>query len=118
MNLDDFFRGFEESEKTFDALRELIEPLDPVEMSVTKSQISFRRRSPFAWAWVPARYLGGNPAPLVLSLVFRRRDPSPRWKEVVEPSPGRFMHHIELRSTEELDGEVRRWIEQAWAEAA
>jgi len=85
---------------------------------VTKSQVAFRRRRAFAWAWMPGAYLRGNYAPLVLTLSFRQREPSPRWKEVVEHYPGRFTHHLELRSTAEIDDEVRAWLQEAWSAAA
>lgn len=86
-------------------------------MRVTKSQISFRRRVGFAWAWIPARYLRGRHAPLVLTVALPERDPSPRWKEIVEPARGRFVHHLELYSVEEIDAEVQNWLRDAWAAA-
>ena len=98
-------------------LQAAVAELGPVELRVGKSQISFRRRGAFAWAWVPDRYLRGGHAPLVLSVAFRRRDASPRWKEVVEPAPGRFMHHLELRDVAEIDSEVRQWLVEAYTEA-
>lgn len=85
---------------------------------ITKSQIAFRHRRAFAWAWIPARYLRGRVAPLVLSIALRRRDPSPRWKEIVEPATGRFMHHFELYSAAEIDQEVVAWLREAWSDAA
>lgn len=117
MTLDEFFAGREDSHSLFDALRDVVDSLGPVEMRVTKSQIAFRRRVAFAWAWVPDRYLRGGHAPLVLSVSLRRHDDSPRWKEVVEPSPGRFMHHLELWTAAEIDDEVRAWLLAAWAVA-
>ena len=117
MTLDEFFAGFEESRRIFDHLRTTIEAFGPVEMRVSKSQIAFRRRQAFAWAWVPDRYLRGEHAPLVLSLSFTRRDESPRWKEIVEPAPGRFMHHLELHSQSEIDEKVRTWLREAWEAA-
>jgi hypothetical protein len=53
----------------------------------------------------------------VLSIFLRRRDGSPRWKKVGEPQPGRFTHHLELRSAKELDDEVRSHLSEAWREA-
>ncbi len=98
----------------FEALRAVIEATGPVEVRATKSQVAFRAgRRAFAWAWTPDRYLRGETAPLVLTVGLRRRDPSPRWKEVVEPRPGRFTHHLELRSADQLDDEVRAWIAEA-----
>ena len=49
---------------------------------------------------------------------FRHRDPSPRWKEIVEPAPGRFTHHLELWTAGDMDNEVRDWLQEAWTEAA
>jgi hypothetical protein len=39
---------------------------------------------------------------------------SPRWKEIVEPAPGRFTHHLELHSTADVDDEVQSWLQEAW----
>lgn len=117
MKLDEFFSGYEESRRIFDTLHAAVDAIGPVEVLVTKSQIAFRRGKAFAWAWIPDRYLRGGHAPLVLTLSFDRRDKSQRWKEIVEPAPGRFMHHLELRSEAEIDGEVRGWLREAWKAA-
>ncbi len=117
VTLDEFFSGYEASRRLFDALRGLVESVGESGLRVTKSQIAFERRRAFAWAWVPDRYLGGGHAPLVLSVALARRDISSRWKQIVEPSPGRFMHHLELYSAAELDDEVREWLREAWAAA-
>jgi hypothetical protein len=118
MTLDEFFDGYEPSRPIFNALRESVEAIGPAEMGVSKSQIVFRRRVAFAWAWVPDRYLRSGHAPLVLSISLRRRDASPRWKEVVEPAQGRFMHHLELTAPSDIDDEVRGWLREAWKVAA
>jgi len=117
VTLDEFFAGPPEPRQIFDALRLAVDALGPVEVRVTKSQVAFRRRRAFAWAWMPGAYLRGKHPPLVLTLALRRRDPSPRWKEVVEPYPGRFTHHLELSSPAEIDDEVRAWLQEAWAAA-
>ncbi|MBK8796107.1 MAG: hypothetical protein IPM07_06875 [Anaerolineales bacterium] len=117
MTLDEFFTGYEASRPLFDALRALVDSLGESSLRVTKSQVAFARGRTFAWAWVPDRYLGGGHAPLVLSVALSHRDDSPRWKQVVEPSPGQFMHHLELGAEPELDDEVRAWLEEAWAAA-
>jgi hypothetical protein len=115
---DDFFRGREESRRIFEELSAAVESMAAVEVRVTKSQVAFRRRTAFAWAWMPDVYLGGGHAPLVLTLALRRRDPSPRWKQVVEPAPGRFTHHMELYSPDAIDDQVRAWLAEAWQAAA
>jgi hypothetical protein len=118
VTLDAFFSGFEGSRRIFEVLYEEIQSLGDVEIRVTKSQIAFRRGRTFGWAWVPGRYLPGGHAPLVLTLSFSERDPSPRWKEIVEPRPGRFTHHLELHSASDIDDDVRRWLRRAWEAAA
>ena len=115
--LEQFFAGHEASRQIFDVLRDAIDAIGPAELRVTRSQIAFRRRVAFAWAWTPARYLRGQVAPLVLTLSFPAQDTSPRWKQVVEPAPGRFTHHLELFTIDDLDVQVSDWLRQAWLEA-
>ena len=117
MTLDEFFEGFETSRPIFEAVREAAEAAGPSTLRVTKSQIALARRRRFAWAWVPGRYLGPGRAPLVLSVALGRRDAWPRWKQVVEPSPGQFMHHLELHDPGEVDEEVRSRLSEAWESA-
>ena len=117
MTVEDYFGQQAESRAIFDVLWELVEGLDGVTLQVTKSQVAFRRRTAFAWAWMPGQYLRRSSAPLVLTIGLRRRDPSPRWKQVVEPAPGRFTHHLELYASEDLDDEVRQWLQEAWEQA-
>jgi hypothetical protein len=117
MTLDEFFAGQEDSRRIFDALYLAVDAVGPAEIRVTKSQVAFRRRKAFAWAWMPGTYLRGKHAPLVLTLSLSRRDSSPRCKEIVEPTPGRFTHHLELRSAADIDGQVRSWLQEAWESA-
>lgn len=112
LSIDEFFKGYEASWPMFDALCSAINSLGPTEMRVTHSQVAFSRRNAFAWAWVPARYPRVRVARLVLTLALRRRHTSSRWKAVVEPVPGRFTHHLELFSVEEMDDEVREWLRE------
>ena len=112
--LEEFFAGEETSQTIYWNLIPAIDVLGPVEITVTKSQIAFRHRKAFAWAWIPGKYLRGRTAPLVLSVVLNRRDPSPRWKQIVELRKGSFMHHLELYSGDEIDDEVREWLEESW----
>jgi hypothetical protein len=117
MELDEFFRGFDESRPLFDAINQMIDSIGPAQMRVTRSQIVYRRRKAFAWLWTPARYLKRNAAPLVLTLGFRHRDTSPRWKEIVEPKPGYFTHHLGLYSIKDVDDQVLGWLQSAWQDA-
>jgi len=118
MTLDEFFDGEQDSRRLFDALQTVVAAIRPTELRISKSQVAFRRRVTFARAWRPSQYLRRPAAPLVLTLSFRHRDPSPRWKSIVEPHPGRFTHHLELYAVEEIDAQVRQWLQQAWEGAA
>ena len=119
ITLDEFFADRDESRQLFDAMHEAIEDLGEVELRVTKSQVAFRtsQGKAFARAWMPGQYLRGKTAPLVLTLSLRSRHPSPRWKEIVEPAPGRFTHHLELYAVDDIDQEVRGWLRDAWQAA-
>ena len=63
------------------------------------------------------QYLHRRVAPLALTFVFDHKDPSARWKEIVEPLPGHFTHPLELISLDEIDTEVERWLMEAWKNA-
>ena len=118
LTLDDFFAGHDRASRLFEAVRKAIAAAGPADVRVTKSQVAFRRRTSFAFVWIPDKYLARSDVPLVLTIGLRRRDGSPRWKQVVSPAPKRFTHHLELRSESEVDDEVRRWLREAWEQAA
>jgi Domain of unknown function (DUF5655) len=118
LTLEEYFTGHEDSRPLFDALCRILESVGSFGIRVGKSQIAFRREKAFAWAWVPGKYLRGKVAPLVLTLALRSRNPSPRWKEVVEPYPGRFTHHFELFEIGDFDSEVAGWLREAWLAAS
>ena len=71
-----------------------------------------RRRRGFAYVWWPGRYVRTD-VPAVLSIAVSSRIESPRFKSVVNPRPGLWMHHLELHSAEDLDAEVAGWLRQA-----
>jgi hypothetical protein len=118
MNTNEFFLDFPQSLVLYDFLLNEIKAIGPFTISVTKSQIALKRQKTFAILWIPARYLRGKSAHLVLTLTFPIRHPSPRWKEIVEISPRHFTHHLELYTNEDIDHEVCEWIFQAWENAA
>jgi hypothetical protein len=112
LTLDQFFEGFPESRSIFDLLLAVIEDMGPYQTKITKSQIAFADGKPFAWAWIPGRYLKWKTAPLVLTFSFPEKDRSPRWKEITEVR-GKFTHHLEMFSGGDVDDEVRGWLERA-----
>lgn len=91
--------------------------LGPVEVRVTRSQVTFRRRRGFAWLWRPRQYLGRRGAEVVLAVALGREDASPRWKQVAHPSPLHWIHHLEVGDAAEIDDEVGGWLAEAAARA-
>jgi hypothetical protein len=118
LTLDAFFAGAPTSRRLFETLATAVAAAGPATMRVTKSQIAWKRRRGFAWAWMPSRYLKREAAPLVLSVSLPWRDQSSRWKQIVEPRPGQLMHHLELYQLADVDAPVREWLKQAWQAAA
>jgi hypothetical protein len=116
--VDAFFEPYPESCPLFEVVFERMQALGPTQIRISKTQISFRRRKDFVWVWIPEKHLHRNAAPLVLSVAFPQPDPSPRWKQIVEPAPGRFMHHLELYRVEDINEEVDGWLRDAWNLAA
>ena len=113
MELTDFFNGYEKSREIFDHLYQRMRQRVDFDLRVTKSQIAFVTDKPCAWVWITARYIKGpDLAPLVLTLVLPYQHPSPRWKEIVEPRPGSFTHHLEIHTIEDIDQEVLDWLMQ------
>ena len=112
-----FFTGNPLGLAAFERVRALIARHGPVDVRVGRSQIAFRRARGFAWLWRPGRYLRNPAAEVVVSISLPERDPSPRWKEVVQPAPGRWMHHLEVHGVAEFDDEVAGWLERAWQAA-
>lgn len=118
MTPEEHFAGHPVALSVLDAVRGAIDRLGGAEIRTTTSQVAFRRRRGFASLWLPGRYLSRPGAEVVLSVVLGRRDDSPRWKEVVHPSPAHWMHHLEVRDVAEVDDEVTGWLREAADRAA
>jgi hypothetical protein len=114
---EELFAGRPAALLLFSAVRAFIESLGPVEIRVTKTQVSFTARTGFAWVWLPQLWIRKQPEEsIVLSFDLRRRIADPRVKQVVEPRPGRFMHHVVIRQEADLDDAVRGWLRVAYDE--
>jgi hypothetical protein len=113
MRPEDLFDGHPTAEVVFRAVLTRVESLGDCQVKTTKSQVALRRRRGFAYLWRPGQYLARPSAEVVLSIVLDRRDDSPRWKEVVHPSPAHWMHHLEVHDPAEIDDEVTAWLREA-----
>lgn len=113
MQPEDLFAGHPAALAVYGKVRSVLQQQGPVEVRTSKSQVAFRRRRGFAYVWRPGQYLGDRGAEAVLSIVLDRHDPSPRFKEVVEPKPGSWIHHLVVEDLSELDEEVTAWLAEA-----
>lgn len=117
ITLDEFFSGHPQGRPFLAAVEALIAAQGPCRRRVTRSQVAWRRRRGFAYLWLPGRWLRRTASEVVLTIALPGRDPSPRWKEVVEPAPGVWMHHLELATLAGVDAEVAGWLAAAYEAA-
>ncbi len=103
MEYETFFAGFARSQYLFSLLQSSLGALGPMTMKVQTSQIALCAGKPFAYVWLPARYLKGKVASLVVSVPLSYRDETVHWKEVISVGKDRYMHHKELWGPEDLD---------------
>ena len=118
MHPEDFLDGHAIATAVYEKVRGCVADLGPFEIRTSKSQIAFRRKRGFAYLWLPGQYLRAPHADVVLSIALERHDRSTRFKEVVQPSPGRWMHHLELHGPDEVDEQVVDWLREAADQAA
>ena len=113
---EEFFADDEQAAAIYRAIARSLAALEGVRVVVSKSQVAFRARRGFAYAWAPGRYVRSD-VPLVLSIPLRERLTSSRFKEVAHPSESTWMHHVELLLVEDVDGELIGWVKRAYEEA-
>ena len=110
-----YFEGYPQQAQLFQVVRDMIQSLGPVKVEVMKSGISFATRFKFAWVWLPQRYeLQQPPGSLVLSFGLDQRIEHARIKEVANPYPQRWTHHLIINTRDDLDDTLRGWLAQAY----
>ena len=114
---EEFFAGHPDAMAVYLHVLSLTGELGPVEVRVSRSQVAFRRRTGFAYLWLPGRWLSHPSAEVVLSIALARPDGSARFKQVAHPAPKVWMHHLEVHSVADLDAEVARWLREAYERA-
>jgi hypothetical protein len=112
-----FFAGHPDGLAVYEAVTSVVRTLGEFEETVSRSQIAFRRGRGFAYVWRPAQYVASD-VPAVLSIAAGHRLESPRFKQVVQPAPTTWMHHLEIRDPSEVDDEVIGWLRIAYDGAA
>jgi len=113
--LEQLFAGRPAALELFFVTRAVIESFGPVLMEVMKTQVSFGAKTKFAWVCLPQMWIRKQPEEgIALTFSLKRRIGDSRVKEVVEPRPGRFTHHVFIWTEADLDNEVRAWLREAY----
>ena len=113
---EEFFAPDKKAVSIYRALARSLVGLEGVKVVASKSQVAFRARRVFAYAWAPKHYLKSD-VPVVVSIALREELRSSRFKEVVHPSSSTWMHHLELRLVKDVDRELIAWIKRAYEES-
>lgn len=111
-----FFEGRRDALPLYEMLEQaLLAELEPVEIRVQKTQISFYNHRMFACtSFLPARRKKDRPETW-LTVTFGLDYPvrSPRIDVVTEAQPNRWTHHVLIGRPEEIDEELMAWIKEA-----
>lgn len=117
-SIDAFFDGDGKNQRLFDTLYGFLTTLGPLDVTATKTQISFRARIQFAYLWFPNRARGTGKPELFLTIGLHHRLASPRVREAVNPRSDLWVHHIPFNAPADLDDEVKGWLREAFQTAA
>jgi len=109
---EEFFAGHPDGQAVAAAVVRAVDAVGRHEVRVSRSQVAFRRRTGFAYLWRPGQYVASE-VPAVLSIALPHEVASQRWKEVVHPAAHVWMHHLELRTPDEVNDQVRTWLAEA-----
>ena len=91
----------------YEAFAALVEKCGPVSVVPTKTRIGFQVRMIFAAVSLTTQGLDGH-------VVLSRRLEDPRFTRIESISPKNHVHHFQIQSLEELDGEVAGWLKEAY----
>jgi hypothetical protein len=101
--------------RLFRAIRRLIDRLGPAEVTATRTQVAFGARRKFAWVWLPQVWTTNrSPDSVTLTFSLDHAVQDARIAEVVEPTPGRWTHHVVIERETELDDAVEAWLREAY----
>jgi hypothetical protein len=114
---EEFFAGHPDAMAVYRRVLSTARELGPVDVRVSRSQVAFRRRSEFAYRWLPGRWLRRPSAEVLLSIALARPDGSARFTQVAHPALRVWMHHLEVYSVADLDAEVAGWLHEAYERA-
>ena len=91
----------------FDAVRAAIRAIGPVRVLPEKTRIAFQVRMSFAQVTPRRAWLDGH-------VVLARRLEHPRFLRVETFSPRNHLHAFRISRLDEVDGEFREWLAEAY----
>jgi len=107
--IDDHFAGKPPAMRAlFEHFVRVLEGIGPVQLLPEKTRIAFQTRMSFAQITPRRHWLDGH-------LVLARRLESSRFRRVDTISVRNHVHFFRLTSPEDLDGEFRAWLVEAYA---
>ena len=113
MTIPETFFCFPASIPCYERVRAQIQAAFPdAAVKVDRTQTAFVRGVQFAWLSAPRRKR--DDGCVILSFSLPEPATSPRIFARAEPYPGRYMHHLLLRGSEELDAACLGWLARAW----
>lgn len=109
-----FCMGRTEESAIYEAVEARILTLCPdVTVKHDRTQTAFIRKVQFLWLSLPRRKCDAGA--LMLSVSLPTRLESARLLYAAEVAPGRWMHHLLIRSADELDADLTGVIQASWA---
>lgn len=109
-----FCMGKPEETALYEAIEARVRTLCPdVTVKHDRTQTAFRRRVQFLWLSLPHRK--AETGTLMLSIGLPSRLESARLLYAAEVAPGRWMHHLLIRSVDEIDADLSVIIQASWA---
>ena len=111
-----FFSQHMEALPLYEKLEEqILAEIPDVKVKVSKTQISFSNKRGFAFvSFNPCRRAKERPAVwMTVSFGLGYRKEAERVDVATEPYPGRWTHHVMVRSTSEIDEELLGWLKEA-----
>lgn len=106
------FEGHPLGLAALERVRTALTGIEGIAVRTSKSQVALRRRG-FSFLWRPGQYLSNPAAKVVLSIALGRLDESPRWKEVAHPAPAHWIHHLEVRTVDDVGDEIAALLREA-----
>lgn len=111
-----FFSQHMEALPLYEKLEErILTEIPDVKVKAARTQISFSNKRGFAFvSFNPCRRAKERPAVwMTVSFGLGYRKEAERVDVATEPYPGRWTHHVMVRSTSEIDEELLGWLKEA-----